>query len=304
MGLCLSGNFNPGAGWSGIGQSLTGGHSLKSSFFTGALACVVASPCTAPFMGTALGLAVTMPAPLALAVFAALGLGMALPFLLLSYYPSLTRIMPRPGAWMETFKQFLAYPLYLTAVWLLWVLGRQSGSDAVILLCSGAVAIAMALWLFNLAANSWPLRLAAIACLALAAIPLTRVESTSGVIGASDEGWQPYSEARLSQLQQLGSPVFVNLTADWCITCLANEKAVLSSEAVLSAFDRAGVVRLKGDWTNYNPQITDLLTQFGRNGVPLYLLYSGRVGDAPSILPQILSKKTVLSAISSKIADN
>lgn len=149
------------------------------------------------------------------------------------------------------------------------------------------------------------MRLAALACLLLAVLPLTRVETDSGSAAtANHDGWQVYSEPRLSQLLQSGSPVFVNLTADWCITCLANEKVVLATDEIHSAFDRVGMVRLKGDWTNYNPEITTLLGRYQRSGVPLYLMYSGRAGEAPIVLPQILSKKVVLAAIARQQSDN
>ncbi|NHN38908.1 protein-disulfide reductase DsbD [Pseudomaricurvus alcaniphilus] len=300
MGLLFSSSYAIGSSLGGIGQKLTQGHSLPSSFFTGALACVVASPCTAPFMGSALGYAVTQPTPTALSIFAALGLGMALPFLLLSYYPSLSRIMPKPGQWMETFKQLLAFPLYLTALWLLWVLGRQAGSDAIILAGVGAVAIAFALWLLHRASERRWLRYAALAGLAVALLPLSYINSVPGGSSASlEDDWQPYSSARLEQLLASNTPVFVNLTADWCITCLANERVVLSSDSVNSAFSDSGIVKLKGDWTNYNPEITDLLARFDRSGVPLYLFYSAQPGMQPQVLPQILNKGIILDAISS-----
>lgn len=299
MALLLSGRYSLGSSFSGIGQKLTEGHSLKSSFFTGALACIVASPCTAPFMGGALGYAITQPAHISLGIFAALGFGMALPFLLLSYYPSLSRHLPKPGQWMETFRQFLAFPLYLTALWLLWVLGRQAGSDAIILLGTGAVALAFAIWLLQLSPPSTWRRLLALAMLLLALLPFSKISSLNSppVSPLDSSSWQPYTEQRLQQLLDNNTPVFVNLTADWCITCLANEKAVLSRASIEAAFEQAGVVKIKGDWTNYNAEITQLLNRFGRNGVPLYLLYSGREGEPPVILPQILSEKTLQNAL-------
>lgn len=299
MALLLSGSYNLGGRFSGIGQSLTEGHSLKSSFFTGALACVVASPCTAPFMGGALGFAVTQPTYIALTIFAALGFGMALPFLLLSYFPSLSNHLPKPGRWMDIFRQFLAFPLYLTALWLLWVLGRQAGSDAIILLGLSALALVFAFWLMQFERLGVCRNLLVLAALLLVLLPLAQITTmnTTQTREEQSSDWQPYSEQTLKQHLQSNTPVFVNLTADWCITCLANEKAVLSRESIQSAFDAAGVVKIKGDWTNYNAEITRLLSQFGRTGVPLYLLYSGSPDSPPVILPQILSSSAIEEAI-------
>lgn len=299
MGLALSGFITLGGQLSGSGQSLTEGHSYQSSFFTGALATLVASPCTAPFMGGALGYAVTQPAAIALTIFAALGLGMALPFLLLTYFPSLSRKLPKPGAWMETLKQVLAFPLYLTALWLLWVVGRQTSSDSVVAVIAGATSLAFAAWLWQHQPNRWIQKGLAIIAIAIALLPIATLSEQRQTTNASelDHGWQPFTQARLQQLQQDQTPTFVNLTADWCITCLANEKTALNTDTTLAAFEQAGIVKLKGDWTHYNPEITQLLSQFGRNGVPLYLLYSGKAGEAPIILPQILRERTVTNAI-------
>lgn len=304
MGLGLSGFIQLGGKLSGSGQSLTEGHSYQASFFTGALASIVASPCTAPFMGGALGFAVTQPAPLALTVFASLGFGMALPFLLLTYFPSLSRRLPKPGQWMETLKQVLAFPLFLTALWLLWVVGRQTGSDAVVALCAGALGLAFAAWLWQHQPSRISQKILA-AIVALAALmPLSTLNNQDHLSNSSFESalanqWQPYSQNRLDQLLADGTPTFVNLTADWCITCLANEKVALDTETTINAFEQAGIVKLKGDWTHYNPEITHLLSQFGRNGVPLYLLYSGKENEPPVILPQILRERTVTNAIKS-----
>ncbi|MBU3069449.1 protein-disulfide reductase DsbD [Aestuariicella sp. G3-2] len=304
MGLGLSGFIQLGGKLSGSGQSLTEGHSYRASFFTGALASVVASPCTAPFMGGALGFAVTQPAPLALTVFAALGFGMALPFLLLTYFPSLSRRLPKPGQWMETLKQLLAFPLFLTALWLLWVVGRQTGSDAVVALSAGALGLSFAAWLWQHQPSRISQKMLAVVVLLASLLPLNNLNPQDSPANGSSEAalanqWQPYSQKRLDQLLANGTPTFVNLTADWCITCLANEKVALDTETSINAFEQAGIVKLKGDWTHYNPEITHLLSQFGRNGVPLYLLYSGRENDPPVILPQILRERTITNAIKS-----
>lgn len=309
MGLGLSGFIQLGGKLSGSGQSLTEGHSYRASFFTGALASVVASPCTAPFMGGALGFAVTQPAPLALTVFAALGFGMALPFLLLTYFPSLSRRLPKPGQWMETLKQLLAFPLFLTALWLLWVVGRQTGSDAVVALSAGALGLSFAAWLWQHQPSRISQKMLAVVVLLASLLPLNNLNPQDSPANGSSEAvlanqWQPYSQKRLDQLLANGTPTFVNLTADWCITCLANEKVALDTETSINAFEQAGIVKLKGDWTHYNPEITHLLSQFGRNGVPLYLLYSGRKNDPPVILPQILRERTITNAIKSLKTSN
>lgn len=297
MGLSLSGIIHLQSRWTDLGDDLTKGHTLKASFFTGALATVVASPCTAPFMGAALGWAMTQSTTVGLSVFAALGFGMALPFLLLSYLPNLSRLLPKPGAWMETLKQGLAFPLFLTSVWLLWVLGRQNGSDAVALLVAGMTLLGFAAWLLQ--TNGSPRQklgirrtLAAIS-LAAAIVPLFQLSQP--VIERHD--WKPYSPQTLQQLRSQGEPVFVNLTADWCITCLANEKIALETEATQAAFERLGIHRLKGDWTNYNAEITELLNQYERSGVPLYLLYSGNSDQPAQILPQLLTESLVIEAL-------
>ncbi|TQV71725.1 protein-disulfide reductase DsbD [Exilibacterium tricleocarpae] len=296
MGLSLSGMINFGTRLMGVGQSLTQGSGLRPSFFTGVLAAVVASPCTAPLMGTAIGFAMTQTTAVALGVFAALGFGMALPFLLLSYAPRLATYLPAPGPWMETMKQALAFPLYLTAVWLLWVLGRQVGSDAVAFLSIGAVLVTFAFWLANQSLSSTIGRLlrgtaVTASLLGAAAIPLL------GQSAGEEDHWEPYTPERLAELTAAGEPVLVNLTADWCITCLANEKIALNTERVNQALALNDIYTLKGDWTNYNSDITELLNRYGRNGVPLYLLFPARKGAEAEILPQLLTEALVLDAI-------
>lgn len=306
MGLGLSGFIQLGGQLSGSGQALTEGHSYRASFFTGALASVVASPCTAPFMGGALGFAVTQPAPLALTVFATLGFGMGLPFLLLTYFPALSQRLPKPGQWMETLKQLLAFPLFLTALWLLWVVGRQTSSDTVVALSAGALGLTFAAWLWQHSPTRLSQKVLAVLVLVAALLPLKNLihadrasNDNRAPASALTDQWQPYSQERLEQLLASGTPTFVNLTADWCITCLANEKIALDTDTTQNAFEQAGIVKLKGDWTHYNPEITHLLSQFGRNGVPLYLLYSGKENEPPVILPQILREQTVTNAIKS-----
>ncbi|MCH8542379.1 MAG: thioredoxin family protein [Alcanivorax sp.] len=299
LGLGLTGMVQLGAGWMGVGQRLTHGSGLSGSFFTGVLAVVVASPCTAPFMGTALGYAVTQPAPVALSVFAALGFGLALPFLLIGFIPALARALPKPGAWMDTFKQAMAFPLFLTSVWLLWVLGRQTGADGMAMALAGLVALALAMWLWGLAQQqgSRNKRIAAVALLLLAVWPLwsaTRLVAPTAEAGSGHA--QPWSAETLAALRADGQPVLVNMTADWCITCLANERVALDTDTVRNALTAHGVTYLKGDWTRQDPAITDYLAGYGRNGVPLYVLYP-QDGGAPRILPQVLTPGLVSDAL-------
>lgn len=292
MGLSLSGLVELGAGFMGLGSQLAERGGYSGSFFTGVLATVVASPCTAPFMGTALGFAVTQPAPVALAVFAALGSGMAAPMLLLSYSKTLRAMMPKPGPWMETFKQLLAFPLYATAIWLLWVAGRQTGVTAMAVLLCGMLALTLGLWLWRY--RSWGRVLGGMAVLgALLVIPSGSLERAQG--GTDAEG--DWTQQRLETLLDEGRPVFVNVTADWCITCMANERSSLSNESVQAAMTAMDMAYVVVDWTDYNAEIAAFLARFGRNGVPLYLVYSGRSGEDPQVLPQLLTPGIVLDAL-------
>jgi len=291
MGLGLSGYLEIGSNLMALGQLSKRQEGLMSSFMTGVLATTIASPCTAPFMGPALGFAISQPTYVALLVFACLGLGMALPFILLAWIPGLSKRLPKPGAWMDTFKQFLAFPLYITAVWLLWVAGRQTSMDVVAAVITGLVLLVMGLWLWKLSVKPAG-KLMAIAVLGAAlAAPLSTLSDD-----AEQEEFQAYSPQRLSELRASGQPVFINLTADWCITCLVNERVALGSEKVAQLMADQGIVYLKGDWTNSDPKITALLNKFQRSGVPLYLVYPRGSGPA-EILPQILSESMVIKAL-------
>jgi thiol:disulfide interchange protein DsbD len=294
MGLSLSGLIDLGGSLMNTGSSLTDRGGLRGSFFTGVLAVVVASPCTAPFMGTALGFALTQPPLTALLVFAALGAGMAAPLLVFSYSGAARRLMPRPGPWMETLKQFLAFPLYGTAIWLLWVAGRQTGVNTMATALSGALILALGLWLWRY--GSWRRGLAALCVLLALGLGAWRPASEVGAGGRAD-GRIAWSEQSLDQLRRDGRPVFVDVTADWCITCIANETAVLLTEEMEAAFAAHGVVYMVADWTNYDPDIARFLASHGRTGIPLYLLYPADPGLEPLMLPQILTKSTVLEAL-------
>ena len=264
------------------------------------LAVVVATPCTAPFMGGALAFAFTAPAALAVAIFVALGLGLALPFLLVGFVPALARLLPRPGAWMDTFKQVLAFPMYLTAVWLIWVLGRQRGVDAVALVLIGMTVIGAGLWWWGrLGLDRRPLqRLLAMLLVGLGlgvALSVGSVAAPQRGAPASEEGVVAYDAAALQSLRSDGRVVFVNMTADWCVTCKANEKTVLSQERFKQALAETNAVYMKGDWTNVDPEITRFLESHGAYGVPLYVVYAGDA--APQKLATVLTPDMVEQAL-------
>ncbi|GHA80353.1 protein-disulfide reductase DsbD family protein [Cognatilysobacter bugurensis] len=307
MALSFSGVWEFGGRLMGAGQTLTEGQGARASFFTGALAVVVASPCTAPFMGTALGWALAQPAAAALSVFVALGLGLAAPMLLLGFVPALARALPRSGPWLEGFRQFLAFPLYLTVVWLLWVYGEQTSPLGMAWLLAALTALAFALWLLGRrpAMRSPTLRVGAAVVSAAAlvvAIGLPLAAAPAAVepqqARSADGLGEPWSEQRLAELRAAGKPVLVNMTAAWCITCLANERTALSTDAVREALAARDVAYLKGDWTRNDEAITRYLQRYGRNGVPLYVLYPAD-GGAPRVLPQLLTADGVADAIRS-----
>ncbi len=300
MGLSMSGLIHFGSGLMGAGQQLTQKSGLSGSFFTGVLAAVVASPCTAPFMGAALGFALTQPAIACIAVFAALGFGMALPLLILCYLPALAARLPKPGVWMDNLKQFLAFPLYLSAIWLLWVFGRQTSVSGMAALCAGAVAIAFGCWLLGREARGfWQLiRRISIAATWIIAIALVWQGSASREqTTTADDRWQTYSPELVASLRSQGRPVFINLTADWCLTCLANERIALHTQVVEQLFDELNVATIKGDWTNTDPKITELLQEYGRSGVPLYLWFPANGGEKAVILPQLLTPDLLIKTL-------
>jgi thiol:disulfide interchange protein DsbD len=304
MALSLSGVIVLGGRLASAGRSLAGRSGHAGTFCTGALATVAATPCTAPFMGAAVGYALTQPWTSALLVFEALGLGLALPYLVLTLVPSWRRALPRPGPWMVQLERLLAFPLYASVAWLVWVVTQQTGPTGVAAALGGLVAIAFAAWLYQVSRRTGALgrRAATGAALALAlgAVGAAALDAGPGERGLAasvrDTGWEPFSPTRLAELRAAGTPVFVNVTAAWCITCLVNERVALRSSAVTEAFARKGVVTLKADWTRRDPVITGVLDRFARSGVPLYLLYPAGAGGEPAVLPQILSERLVLDA--------
>ena len=295
MGLSLSGVVQFGSGLMNIGGALAGQGGNKGSFFTGVLAVIVASPCTAPFMGSALGFALTQPPVLALLVFVALGAGMASPMVLLSYSPAARNALPKPGAWMETLKELLAFPLYATAVWLLWVAGKQAGIDTMAASLAGLVVLALGLFLYR---GSALRRAIALVCI-VAAIALGSFRGAGPEASSSrhSETTVPWSAEALAALRDTGAPVFVDVTADWCITCLANEQAVLFTPKMIDAFATSGVTYMVADWTNYDADIGAFVKSHGRNGIPLYVMYPAGNHSSPVLLPQLLTQSMVLEAL-------
>jgi thiol:disulfide interchange protein DsbD len=309
LALSLSGVIVLGGGLLGVGRALAERSGYAGSFLTGALATLAATPCTAPFMGVAIGFAVTQSWPTALLVFEALALGLALPYLVLTLVPAWRRFLPRPGAWMERLQQLLAFPLYATVAWLVWVVSQQSGPQGLAAVLAGLVVIAFAAWLHRISrAGHFRQRRAATLAVTALAVGAVMLSALAGVGRSAPEtrdsaGWEPFSPQRLTEARTAGKPVFVNVTAAWCLTCLVNERTALRSTAVGDAFARNAVVRLRADWTNRDPAITTMLGQFGRNGVPLYVFYppgaTTASGDA-IVLPQILSEGIIIETIERK----
>jgi Thiol:disulfide interchange protein len=298
IGLSMSGVFEVGGSLGNVGSGLASRSGPTGDFFTGVLAVVVASPCTAPFMGSAIAFAFAAPLYVAFLIFVALGLGLALPFLLMGFVPAVARMLPRPGRWMETLKQALAFPMYLTAVWLLWVLTKQRGADAAALVLAGGVLLAMALWWYGRSRGSrlsWVFTsvLAIGAAAALWTVHGLPAPTTTQV--ASD-GSVPYSPAKLAELRAAGTPVLVDMTADWCITCKANERAVLDTDAFRDLLKRTGTVYMKGDWTDVNTTIAAYLEQWHSVGVPLYVVYPKGGGEGRK-LSTVLTQDTVKQAL-------
>jgi thiol:disulfide interchange protein DsbD len=334
LALSLAGQFEIGLSLTSVGSTLVdradpdktgaGKQGYAGSFFTGVLATVVATPCTAPLMGAAIGFALTQSAAVTFAVFTALALGLAAPYLLLSWQPAWVRVLPRPGAWMEILKQCTAVPLFATAIWLAWVYGQlhaSSGVDQMALLLACFLLLAIAGWALGRWPAKWPSRTAALVLIVLGlAIPLSQTRNAERA-GTSDQSsatqqnaaqtsasasnatanaalvWQPYSEQALDAARAAGHPVFIDFTAAWCLSCQFNERAVLRSADVESALRAHNFVLLKADWTNGDPEITKKLASLGRAGVPTYVLYPATADSAPDVLPELLTKGLVLAAI-------
>ena len=307
IGLNLLGVFELGAKLAGVGEGLTAGGERKRAFFTGLLAVVVATPCTAPFMAGALGYALVQPAAVALAIFLLLGLGLAFPYLLLSCLPAVGKLLPRPGPWMATFRNVLAFPMFATAVWLFWIVGSQLGADAMAVGLLAALAFGFALWAYGrvfAASRPWAWR--TVAALGLAGamalgwkMPDYKRAEDAAVAGALGQlAVEPFAPERVGEHLDAKQPLFLYFTADWCISCKVNERVALASAAVGEAFRSRGIKVMAGDWTNEDPLITAWLRRYGRAGVPLYLYFpSGSSLETAAVLPQILVPDTVIDAI-------
>lgn len=310
FGLSLFGLFEMGTKVTSWAGSLGGKkrEGFASSFFSGVLATAVATPCTGPFLGSAVGYAVTLPAYQAMMIFTALGFGMALPYLLMSAFPSLLRFMPKPGEWMETFKQLMGFLMLATVLWLMWVFGAQTSSLAMTMLLSGFFFLAIACWIYGKWGSQVHSKRSRIissffALICFTAGSYTIVMSTSPEVEAisgiqqtdtnQDIAWEPFSKQRIEELQKQGIPVLVDFTAKWCLICQVNHM-VLSGNSVDGKITEKGVVRMKADWTKNDPEITEELRKHGRNSVPLYLLYGKDATESPEIMPQVLTSDIVL----------
>jgi thiol:disulfide interchange protein len=265
------------------------------------LAAFIATPCTGPFMGAALGAALVLPTAAALAVFAGLGFGLALPFLLLGFIPALRRVLPKPGAWMVTMRHILSVPMFLTALGLVWLLGRQAGSDAMTVALLGALGAALAFWWVGLrqAKGQAGLAIGALVAVAASAMAIVSLPAASPAAAAAPTALnaEPFSETRLAALRAEGRSVFVYFTADWCLTCKVNERVAVEQPSVEAAFKAGNVAVLVGDWTRSDPVIGRFLEAQGRSGVPLYLFYSK--GGEAQMLPQVLTPGTLTALVTS-----
>jgi DsbC/DsbD-like thiol-disulfide interchange protein/cytochrome c biogenesis protein CcdA len=302
VGLNMSGVFQIGTGLVGVGQGLTRHSGQLGSFFTGLLAVVVATPCTAPFMGVAIAAGLAAPPAVTMMVFLAMGLGMAMPYVVLAFVPGIGRTAPKPGRWMEVLRQALAFPMYAASAWLIWVISQQAGPAGVLGTAAGLVLLGFAAWVLGItqqaAVRGRRIGQTAAAAALLAALAVlsgiaTAPAPSAGVVGTA--GVEPFSAVRLAALRAEGQPVFVNMTAAWCVTCLLNERVAISTDAVQRAFADHHVAYLKGDWTRQDPAITNYLRENGRDGVPLYVYYPAH--GQPDVLPQILTENTLLGAL-------
>ncbi|MFQ3670343.1 MAG: thioredoxin family protein, partial [Verrucomicrobiia bacterium] len=314
IGLCLAGVFEVGTGLMRLGNlGGGGGNRTVEALLSGALATVVATPCTAPLMGPALGAALAMPAWQAVLVFTALGVGMAGPYVGLSFQPRLARLLPRPGPWMESFKQFMAFPMFGTVIWLGWVLALQTGLDGLIDLLTGLLLLGVAAWIWgrwNTPVRSTRTRMVAVGLTLVLGIlggwwasKATGHEPVSvGGGGAETDrwgiGWIPFSQETVDRLVAEGRTVYLDFTAAWCVTCQANKRVVFGSEAVRERFRELDVAAVRADWTRYDPEITEALRRFGRAGVPLNVVYTPRKPGQPMVLTEFpLTPEEVLEAL-------
>lgn len=301
LGLSLAGQFEIGLSLTSAGGSLAKRSGYGGSFFTGVLAVVVATPCTAPFMGVAIGFALAQPAIVTFIIFTAVALGLALPYVLLAFNPAWTSLLPRPGAWMEVLKQATAVPIFGTVIWLVWVFAQSAGVNALAGLLAGLLLLAIAGWILG----RWPARrislfFALIVCAAGVALPIyaALTMNTAGAsTKSSDLRWEPFTPAAVEKYRAEGKPVFVDFTASWCLSCQVNERVVLNRADVQERLKKSGVVLMRADWTQHDEVIANTLAQLGRSGVPTYALYPASSDGAPQLLPEVLTTGIVFDAL-------
>ncbi|WP_168394469.1 protein-disulfide reductase DsbD family protein [Erwinia amylovora] len=305
--LNLFGLFEVGLSVQRVGEMGGTRGGLTGSALTGALAIIVATPCSAPFMASAIGYALTQPPLFSLVIFIALAFGFAAPFTLISFFPLLARVLPAPGGWMLTLKQGLAFPMLATVAWLIWVLERQAGSLALAAILVCCIVLSFAAWLYGKAQQRlkmgkrhWPMHIASAVFILLIVPPLANIDAFSRPSNLTDTAeaaatvvWSPQ---KVDAVKGQGQPVLVNFTASWCITCQVNERSSLSTPAVKAAMARTGTIYMVADSTKYNPDVEQALSDFGRGGLPLYVVYPAD-GSKPVVLPQVLTPRIVVSAL-------
>jgi thiol:disulfide interchange protein DsbD len=306
LALSLAGMFEIGLTLTSAGSGLASQQGYAGSFFTGVLAMVVATPCTAPFMGAAIGFALAQSGAVTFAIFTALALGLAAPYLLLSFNPAWTRLLPRPGAWMEVLKQATAVPIFATVIWLVWLFAQSAGVNALLGLLGGFLLLAIAGWVLG----RWPLKtsatiVAAMVGLCAIALPIYAADkygsvaeaaaNTTGAKGPST--WEVFTPELIEKYRAQGKPVLVDFTAGWCLSCQVNEKVVLDRDDVQKRLHDSGIALVRADWTRHDETIAQALAGLGRSGVPTYVLYSGVAGEPPKILPEVLTAGIVYDAL-------
>ncbi len=306
LALSLAGMFEIGLTLTSAGSGLASKQGYAGSFFTGVLAMVVATPCTAPFMGAAIGFALAQSAVVTFAIFTALALGLAAPYLLLSFNPAWTRLLPRPGAWMEVLKQATAVPIFATVIWLVWLFAQSAGVNALLGLLGGFLLLAIAGWVLG----RWPAKgiasaIAVVVGLLAVALPIYASQKygsvpdtvTNKTAAQGPSAWEPFSPQLVEEYRAKGKPVFVDFTASWCLSCQVNERVVLDRDDVQKRLRDSGIALVRADWTRHDEVIAQTLAGLGRSGVPTYVLYSGTPGEAPQILPEVLTTEIIFDAL-------
>jgi thiol:disulfide interchange protein DsbD len=300
LGLSLAGQFEIGLTLTSAGSGLAAKQGYTGSFFTGVLAVVVATPCTAPFMGAAIGFALTRSAVTSIAVFTAIALGLAAPYLVLAFNPAWTRLLPRPGAWMEVLKQAISIPIFGTVIWLVWVFIQTTASGSLVFLLIAFLLLAIAGWILGRWPAKAPATIAAVLVLAAAvAVPVWAVRTLAPTAAsrAQDAQWQPYTPQLVAKYRAQGKPIFLDFTASWCLSCQVNERVVLDRPEVQQALKSGGVQLIRADWTRHDETIANALAALGRDGIPTYALYPANPNAPPRLLPEVLTPGIVISAL-------